>query len=232
MPCWPWPSWTRHRIDEAIEHFQKSLEIEPESAAEPLRSRRCLGLARADGRGHRSISKRPCSLDPDLAAAHSDLGVALDRKGKKDEALEHFRRAVAIDPGHVEGLRNLGKALLDRQQYAEGATCFRKAVAIEPGSAEIRFDLGLALKQQETRGRSTRPCGNLRQALPLAEGENGAALVEEDQGRDPPLPGLAVGRRAEEIIPLSYGCHNLYVLYPPPMFAAENPACCKMRVAK
>ena len=52
------------------------------------------------------------NLDPDLAAAHSDLGIALDRKGKKDEALEHFRQAVEIDPGYVEGLCNLGKVLL------------------------------------------------------------------------------------------------------------------------
>ena len=28
------------------------------------------------------------------------------------------------------------------------------------------------------------------------------------------------------------GYHNLYLLYAPPMFAAENPVCCKMRVAK
>ncbi len=134
------------RIDEAIEHFQKSLEIEPQSARTTSVSASLLALARADGRGHRAFAKRPLSLDPDHAAAHSNLGVALDRKGKKDEALEHSSRAVQIDPGYVEGLRNLGKALLDRQKYDEAVACFRKAIAIKPGSAEMRFDLGLAIE--------------------------------------------------------------------------------------
>ena len=45
------------RIDEAIEHFQKSLEIEPENA--PIHY--CLGISlasRADGRGHQAIAKK------------------------------------------------------------------------------------------------------------------------------------------------------------------------------
>ena len=111
-----------------------------------------------------------------MPAAHSDLGIALDRKGKKDEALEHFRRAVAIAPGYVDGLSNLGKALLDRRQVRRGRDCFRKAVAIKPGSAEMRFDLGLALKQQ---GKIDEALEELRQALPLAEEEKNAALVEK-----------------------------------------------------
>ena len=165
-----------HRIDEAIEHFQKSLEIEPDNAPNHYG----LGVVLASrGRLDEAIEhyEEALSLDPNLAKAHSDLGIALDRKGKTDEALEHFRRAVEINPGYVDGLRNLGKALLDRQQYDEGVTCFHKAVAIQPGSAEIRFDLGLALKQH---GKIDAALGELRQALPLAEAEkNNAELVEK-----------------------------------------------------
>ncbi|MGO9114776.1 MAG: fused MFS/spermidine synthase [Thermoguttaceae bacterium] len=163
------------RIDEAIEHFQKSLKIESQSAPNHF----SLGVLLASrGRTDEAIEhlEEAVSLDPDHASAHSNLGVALDRRGRKDEALDHFRRAVAIAPDYVEGLRNLGKALLDRTRYAEGVACYRKAVAIKPDGAEIRFDLGLALKQQ---GKIDEALAEFRQALPLAEEEKNTSLVEK-----------------------------------------------------
>jgi tetratricopeptide (TPR) repeat protein len=86
---------------------------------------------------------------------------------------------VAIDPGYVDGLRNLGKALADRRQYDEAADCYHKAVAIDPGSAEIRFDLGLLLRQQATQDKVNEAKEEFRRALPLAEEEKNAALVEK-----------------------------------------------------
>ena len=85
------------RIDEAIEHFQKSLEINPDNA--PIHY--ALGMALASrARTDEAIAhfEEALRLDPSLKEAHSDLGIALDRKGQKDEALEHFRKAVAIAP--------------------------------------------------------------------------------------------------------------------------------------
>ena len=69
------------------------------------------------------------------------------------------------------------RLLLDRQQYDEAVACFRKALAIKPGSAEIRFDLGRALRAGK--GKIDEALGELRQALPLAEEEKDAALVEK-----------------------------------------------------
>ncbi len=163
------------RIDEAIEHFQRSLEIEPDDAPNHF------GLGRAlasQGRTDEAIEhfQEAVNLDPNHAEAHSNLGIALDGKGKTDEALEHFRQAVAIAPEYVEGLRNLGKALADRQQSDEAADCYRKAIALKPGNAEIRFDLGLVLRRQE---KIEEALGELRRALPLAEEEKNTALVEK-----------------------------------------------------
>ena len=163
------------RIDEAMEHWQKSLEIEPQNAENHF----SLGVALVSrGRTDEGIAhlEEALSLNPDYAAAHSELGIALDRKGKKDEALEHCLRAVEIAPSYGEGLSNLGEVLLDRRQYDLAAASFRKALTIKPGSAELRFDLGLALKQQ---GKIPEALRELRQALALEEGEKDAALAEK-----------------------------------------------------
>jgi tetratricopeptide (TPR) repeat protein len=163
------------RLDEAIEHFEKSLEIEPDSAPNHY----SLGIflsSRARTDEALEQLQDAVNLAPDFAMAHSALGIALDRKGRTDEALEHFRRAVEIDPGYVEGLCNLGKALSDRQQYDEAADCYFQAIALKPGNAEIRFDLGHVLRQQE---KIEEALAELRRALPLAEKEKNAALVEK-----------------------------------------------------
>jgi Flp pilus assembly protein TadD len=38
------------------------------------------------------------SSEPGYAAAHYELGRALNQKGRKDEAKQEFQRAVQLDP--------------------------------------------------------------------------------------------------------------------------------------
>ena len=42
------------------------------------------------------------ALVPDLIGVDYNLGVALERSDRADEALVHFRRAVELDPADVE----------------------------------------------------------------------------------------------------------------------------------
>jgi tetratricopeptide (TPR) repeat protein len=169
------------RFDEAIEHFEKSLEIEPRSA--PHHYALGVVLARKE-RTDEAIQHYEEALrwDPNLARAHGALGIALDRKGMHDEALKHFRRTIEISPDYVDGLRNLGKALVDRGQYEEGVAAFRKAVAIQPDSAEIRYDLGWALGRQGTRATIDEALSELRRAFSSADTEKDAALIERIKG--------------------------------------------------
>ncbi|MBJ6765334.1 metallopeptidase family protein [Myxococcaceae bacterium JPH2] len=57
-----------------------------------------------------SCAAQAAALDPDLAAAHAERGVALAALGRESEAQLAFARALAIDPGDAEGL--LGAARL------------------------------------------------------------------------------------------------------------------------
>jgi len=42
--------------------------------------------------------QRALEADPDLAAAHFNLALALDQEGKHEEAAEHFKKAVLLAP--------------------------------------------------------------------------------------------------------------------------------------
>jgi Flp pilus assembly protein TadD len=53
-------------------------------------------------------------MDPKAAEAHNNLGVALVRLGQPDQAIEHFKAALAIDPEYTDARNNLEKTLKAR----------------------------------------------------------------------------------------------------------------------
>src|SRR4051794_31202841 len=54
--------------------------------------------------------RRALELEPQNAAALSNLGAALQHQGKLDDAVASYRAALAIDPNLVQTLNNLGTA--------------------------------------------------------------------------------------------------------------------------
>jgi tetratricopeptide (TPR) repeat protein len=51
------------------------------------------------------------ALNPAVADAHNNLGVALASLGQIDEALAHFRAALAIRPDYTDAQENLNLVL-------------------------------------------------------------------------------------------------------------------------
>ena len=49
----------------------------------------------------------PASVVVFLVALPLCLGIALASQGKRDEAIEHFQRALELDPGSLETRHNL-----------------------------------------------------------------------------------------------------------------------------
>jgi Flp pilus assembly protein TadD len=94
------------RVDEAISHFQKALEIRPDYAEAQCN----LGLALFQkGRVDDAIAQyqKALQIKPDFAEAHFNLGNALLQKGKADEAVTHFQTALQIGPANPSIQNNL-----------------------------------------------------------------------------------------------------------------------------
>ena len=68
---------------------------------------------------------------------------------QKDEALEHFRRAVALEPRFAPAQTNLGQILVDSGQAEEALPHCREAVRLDPNSAVMHHNLGNALRALE-----------------------------------------------------------------------------------
>jgi tetratricopeptide (TPR) repeat protein len=116
------------RLDEAILHFGRSLELNPESAPTQYNLGYALAL-----RGRRDDAvmrfREALRLDPDYAQAHNNLAAMLQLAGQFDEALNHYRRALALRPDNVEARGNLAQLLSRQGRAAEAVSEFEQVLA-------------------------------------------------------------------------------------------------------
>ncbi len=121
------------------------------------------------------LAKRPHN-----ARAMNNLGSALAREGRSDEAMPLFARALEIDPNYPEAHNNLGGVYYNQSRMAEAIEQFSQAVRLKPDYSEAHLNLGLAL---HNRGRIDEAIEQYLQALQLKPGDPeahnhlGAALL-------------------------------------------------------
>ena len=128
--------WERGRPEEAIEHYQTALAIEPNYA----KAHNNLGVALADrgrldeavARFQRSLQLNPANAEAhdNLAGAHYDLGAAAEKRGQSDQAIAHYRLALELNPNYTEALVNLGAVSAGRGRTAEAVKYYRRALVL------------------------------------------------------------------------------------------------------
>jgi protein O-mannosyl-transferase len=83
--------------------------------------------------------------NPDCWMAHYNLGIVLSEQGEPDQAIEHYRQAVALRPDYAEAHYNLGRLLVNLGQLNDAVSHYERAAAINPGDAEVQNNLGVTL---------------------------------------------------------------------------------------
>jgi tetratricopeptide (TPR) repeat protein len=91
----------------------------------------------------------------------------LAEKGRVDEAIPHFEKAVALDPADGDAHANLGRAYAAGQRFEQAIPHYEKALERNPGSAELHSLLGLALAN---RNRVAEAIPHLERALAISPG--------------------------------------------------------------
>jgi protein O-mannosyl-transferase len=141
--------------------------------------------------------------------AEMNLGVALGREGRTDEAIGHYQEAVRLRPTYAEAYYNLGVAL-GRKGSVEGSIeSYRKSLAIRPGNPQAHLNLGLALAGQGEAGDAER---HYREALRIrpnfARAHNNLGTLLAGQGKM--ADATRHFREAVRIAPADYmGRYNL-----------------------
>jgi tetratricopeptide (TPR) repeat protein len=96
--------------------------------------------------------------------AHFELGMCWRAKGRLDEAMAEFRRAIELDPKGAPAHHQLGTCLQDRGRLDEAMAEFRRVSDLDPGAGTAHESLALALLRS---GRFTQVRTAVRRAFDL-----------------------------------------------------------------
>ncbi|MEP6698523.1 MAG: tetratricopeptide repeat protein [Verrucomicrobiota bacterium] len=98
------------------------------------------------------------------AMAELNLGEAVHKKGRVDEAITHLTKAVAIQPDNATSHGALGIALLTKGRRDEAFAHLRKSLELNPEQAPVHSSLGMALLEL---GQPEESLAHLRTALEI-----------------------------------------------------------------
>ncbi len=80
--------------------------------------------------------------------AEMNLGVALDKLGRPEEAIAHYREAIRIRPDYAEAHYNLGVDMARKGRIDDAIAEYRRTLEIWPDYPYAHNNLGLALERQ------------------------------------------------------------------------------------
>ena len=92
-----------------------------------------------------SLWTRTLALTENNYVAHGNIGLAILKKGRTDEAILHFEKALKIRPAYLDAADNLGYALLVGRRVDESVVYLRNLAALNPKSSATHVLLGHAL---------------------------------------------------------------------------------------
>ena len=72
------------------------------------------------------------------AITEHNLATALQEDNRVDEAVAHYRQALAIEPSYAPAFNNLGTALMAKGDLAGAVEAFRESFRLQPSSASAR----------------------------------------------------------------------------------------------
>jgi tetratricopeptide (TPR) repeat protein len=77
--------------------------------------------------------------------AYNNLGYYLSGRGKTEQAMAQYRKALEINPQYEDAYNNMGYALAALKRYPEAIAHYEAALRIRPKHTEVHNNLGNAL---------------------------------------------------------------------------------------
>jgi tetratricopeptide (TPR) repeat protein len=108
-------------------------------------------MAEGDASRAEACFRLAIRLVPDLAEAHANLGLLLDRAGIQVEAENHYLHSIASNPTLGQTHLNLGALLAQQKRFEEAEAAYRRALELTPNSSAVWSNLGVlqACRKQE-----------------------------------------------------------------------------------
>ncbi|HID75914.1 MAG TPA: tetratricopeptide repeat protein [Planctomycetaceae bacterium] len=127
------------RPDEAMALFLRLTTFPPETEglAEIIDQAGDFLIAEDDYDNAEILYSAAAAAQPEVAVFRVGWGCCASQRGRKEEAVEHFRRAVELEPDNYVHLNDLGYALLEAGQYDGAEEVLRRAVELAPDDYDL-----------------------------------------------------------------------------------------------
>lgn len=170
------------KLDKAIESYKRALALGPGSPAAQLGLRSALeDQDNRRGTVHHEVAP---ARETDSPVAHLNAGNAHKDRGRLDEAVASYEKALSLDPDFSAAYVNLGNVLNVRGKPAEAVACYRKAIVIDPNIPEAHFNLANVLSVQNRLSEAAASYERTIALQPhLADAHYGLGHVFRHQGR-------------------------------------------------
>jgi len=99
--------------------------------------------------------RKALEKEGELVQGHFNLGNALHKQGKHEEAVRQYEQAISrsVDAEtKANGYYNIGNSFLSQQQYQQAIQAYVEGLKLKPDDADAKYNLSYALnmlKQQE-----------------------------------------------------------------------------------
>ncbi|MGD0077418.1 MAG: tetratricopeptide repeat protein [Sedimentisphaerales bacterium] len=166
------------KLDEVIELYQKTLPELPNTGVDPLT------LVPNTVTPPKPESGKLALIIRCYTEAHFNLGEALSRQERGDEAIKHYAEAIRIKPDYLIARQALAKALilLGRADFA--IEQLEKCLLIAPDSIDIRATLATVLLSKNRTDEAILQAGEIMQLQPDSPlGFYTLATVYQKQGK-------------------------------------------------
>jgi len=154
--------------------FERIRLVRPMVATEAAIEALWQGIDAQDPKQQLRSCKAAASQDPDSALVHNQLGVALARLGRVEQALEAFDRAVQLRSGYAAAYTNRGLLLKQQKRWRQAEEAFHQAIAL--GTKSPTPHIGLA-RLLDCVGAAREAADQLEKAVALDPSHVGALMT-------------------------------------------------------
>jgi tetratricopeptide (TPR) repeat protein len=112
-----------------------------------------------------TLFEHTLAVTPSNLTIETDLGSALGRSGRHDEAAAHFEKALKIKPDHYTSLLNMGVTRFYQGRLPEAIEYYQAALRSKPDAPKVHDLMGMAFAMQN---HSEAALDEMHRALELA----------------------------------------------------------------
>jgi len=98
--------------------------------------------------GAEETLKKAIAQNPNDAALHNHLGLALKNQGKYKDAISSYEKAIKLKPDYHEAMNNIAVAYEMVKDAKKAKNFYKKAISAKPSYAEAHLNYALLLEAE------------------------------------------------------------------------------------